>query len=386
MTRADSREPADARSGEGLHDDLMPSTLAVVAGTGHRSPGDPIHTPVAFSSIFLPTANAPEYGRIANPTWDAFEAALGALEGGEAVAFSSGLAASSAILGTLSARPTVVAPYDCYHGFRLLLQDLESTGRLHARLVDIADTASVLAACEGADLLWIESPTNPLMAVADVPALTEGAREAGAVVAVDNTVATPLLQRPLALGADFSVHSVTKLLGGHSDLIMGAAVASDPAQAERLRTRRNLEGAIPGPMETFLALRGLRTLDVRLERGRASAAELAARLTSHPGVTGLRYPREPHGERGLGTLIAFEVLGGKSAAERLCRSTRLIVHATSFGGVETLIDRRERWPLEDRTPPGLLRLSVGCEHVEDLWGDLEQALAVASATAASMDC
>jgi cystathionine gamma-synthase len=383
--KRDPREPAGARPDRELHDKLRPSTLAVVAGSGDRSPGDPIHAPVAFSSIFLPSEDGAEYGRITNPTWDAFETALGALEGGDAVAFSSGLAASSAILGLLPARPTVVAPFDCYHGFRLLLRDLESTGRLRARLLDIGDTDRVLAACMGADLLWIESPTNPLMAVADVPTLANGAREMGALVTVDNTVATPLLQRPLALGADLSVHSVTKLLGGHSDLIMGAAVASDPSRAESLRTRRALEGAIPGPMETFLALRGLRTLDVRLERARASAAELAARLTAHPAVSTVRYPREPDGEHGLGTLIAFEPTGGKVAAERLCRSTRLIVHATSFGGVETLIDRRARWPLEERTPPGLLRLSVGCEHVEDLWSDLEQALALASRTTAPAD-
>src|SRR6266498_2736853 len=305
---------------------------------------------------------------------------------GAPVSFASGMAAIAAVIEMLPTGGAVVAPSDCYHGVRLLLADLAERNRIETRLVDISDTRATLDRCVGADLLWIESPTNPLMKVADLKVLTKQAHALGVQVAVDNTLATPLLQRPLEQGADLSVHSVTKLLGGHSDLLMGAAVARDQQLADHLRQGRTLRGGTPGLLEAFLALRGLRTLHLRVQHASASAAELARRLERHPHVQRVRYPQLAasgtpgdlpfNGETG-GTLLSFEVAGEAQEADAVCAATQLIVHGTSLGGVETLIDRRARWPLEDETPPSLLRLSVGCEYVEDLWRDIDHALAAA---------
>jgi cystathionine gamma-synthase len=241
------------------------------------------------------------------------------------------------------------------------------------RRVDISDTAAVTAALQGADLLWAESPTNPMLEVADLPTLIAAAHEQGATVVCDNTFATPLGQQPLALGADVVMHSVTKFLAGHSDVILGATVTADTdagrAAYERLSHHRLIHGAIAGPMETWLALRGMRTMHLRVERASANAADLAGRLADHPCVQRVRYP-------GLGAIVAIEVPGGAEGAERVASATRLWTHATSLGGVESLIERRAMHAVDARfgTPEGLLRLSVGIEHVEDLWDDLAQAL------------
>jgi len=248
------------------------------------------------------------------------------------------------------------------------------------RLVDPTDTAGTIRACRDAGLLWVESPTNPLLRIADIAGLAAGAHDAGVTLVVaDNTFATPLLQRPLDLGVDVVVHSVTKLLSGHSDVILGAAIARDPAVARALWQRRSLHGAVPGPLEAWLALRGVRTLAVRLDRAQANAAELARRLAVHPAVERVRYPGLPEHPghelavkqmRGFGVMVAFEVRGGAEAAEEVCNRVRVCVHATSLGGVETLIERRGKWAGEDYLPPALVRLSVGIEDVEDLWADL----------------
>jgi cystathionine gamma-synthase len=220
------------------------------------------------------------------------------------------------------------------------------------------------------------------LAIADLAALTTGAHRLGLRVAVDNTLATPVLQRPLDAGADVVVHSVTKFLAGHSDVVMGAAVSRSQTVITELIRRRSLRGAVPGPFETLLALRGMRTLAVRLERAETNAAELARRLSRRPGVRRVRYPgladdpghrRASVQMRGFGAIVAFEVDGGADGAEALCRRLRLIVPGTSLGGVESLIERRGRYPAERHLPPGLLRLSVGIEDVDDLWADLDQA-------------
>jgi cystathionine gamma-synthase len=350
------------------------------------SPGAPVNPPVVLSATYHAGGDA-TYGRDANATWEAFEAALGALEGGSALAFASGMGAIASVVETLPVGACVVVPADAYQGVRLLLGDLAAFGRLAVRLVDVADTSATLAACADAGaggLLWLESPTNPLLAIADLPALIAGAHRMGMLVAVDNTMATPLLQRPLDLGADVVVHSVTKLLAGHSDLVLGAAVVQDPALLTALTRQRSLHGAVPGPLETFLALRGLRTLAVRLERAQANAGELARRLAADGAVAWVRYPGLPShpghalaGQqmRGFGTMIAFQMRGGGAAAEAVCDGVRLIVHGTSLGGVESLIEHRSRYPAEAHLPAGVLRLSVGIEHVDDLWGDLQQAFA-----------
>jgi cystathionine gamma-synthase len=261
---------------------------------------------------------------------------------------------------------------------------LAEAGRFALTLVDISDTDAVIAALPGADWLIMESPTNPLMQVADLIVLGAVAAAAGVRVAVDNTFATPLLQNPLALGAAVVMHSGTKYLAGHSDVVLGVLVATDDDLLSRLRAYRGLHGAILGPMEAWLALRGLRTLSVRLERQQASAATLAQRLSEHPAISRVRYPglpTDPGHERakaqmrGFGGMLSIELGGGLQAADELVRRVRLWVPATSLGGVESLIERRRRIPAEPETvPENLVRLSVGLESVDDLWADLEQAL------------
>ncbi len=340
------------------------------------------------------------YGRDGNPTWEGLEDVLGALEGGTALVFGSGMAAASAVMETLPVPGRVVVGGDAYNGTRRFLIDVAGRGRLRFRTVDVAATAATLAACAevveapgrpsgdphhfgGRGLLWLESPTNPLLAVADLEALVGGAHQLGMDVVVDNTFATPLLQRPLDLGADVVIHSATKLLAGHSDVILGAIVARRPHVVEALALRRSLHGGVAGPWEAWLALRGIRTLAVRLDRAQASAAELARRLVGHRRVEMVRYPGLPDHPghelaarqmRGFGTMVSFDVAGGASAAEAVVAGVRLATAGTSLGGVETLIERRGRWAGEGALPPGLLRMSVGIEDVDDLWRDLDLAL------------
>jgi cystathionine gamma-synthase len=321
------------------------------------------------------------YGRYGNPNWSALEDTLGALEGGRALVFASGMAAVSAVLERLAVGATIVMPFDAYFGARKLVYEAAEAGRLVYRETDVSDTHAVLEACEGADLLWLESPTNPLMNVADIRALSGGAHAHGAAVVVDNTFATPLLQRPLELGADVVVHSITKYISGHSDLLLGATVMRDDQTHDELLGLRSLHGAVAGPMEAWLALRGLRTLPLRLERAQDNAGELARRLEAHPAVGRVRYPGLPNhpghalaGRQmdGFGAMLCFELASAEDAGE-LTAALELIVDATSLGGIETTIDRRSKYPGET-APPGLLRLNVGCEFIEDLWRDLSGAL------------
>jgi len=368
---------------------LRPATVAITAGRPAEVPDAPLNEPVAFASAYH--AGGPvAYARDGNPSWTALEGAIGALEGGAALAFASGMAAIAAVLDTLPLGAKVVMPADGYSGTRVLARDGAPVGRWQPVWIDVTDTAAVLTALEGAALVWLESPTNPLNGIVDLPTVIAGAHERGVTVAVDNTYATPLLQRPLDLGADIVVHSVTKLLAGHSDVVLGATVTNDAARCESLRRHRTFHGAIPGPMEAFLALRGIRTLGVRVERAQQSAGILAARLAAHPDVTRVRYPGlpgDPGAARaaaqmaGPGSMVAFEVRGGAAAAEAVAKTTRVIVHATSLGGIESTMERRARWAEDAGLPPSLIRLSVGCEDVEDLWTDLERGLRVGVAAA-----
>ena len=352
-------------------DRLAPATRVVALGREEVVAGGQVGAPLVLTSTYHADGEV-VYARSGNPTWSAFEAALGDLEGGEALVLSSGMAAVTAGLSLLPHGGTVVAPDAAYNGVVATLAAREDDGSARVRRVDVADTAAVIAALDGAHLLWLESPTNPLLEVADLPALLAAARERGVLCVVDNTFATPLLQRPLELGADVVVHSVTKYLSGHSDVLLGAVVtpATDAGRAhrERLFTHRTLHGAIAGPMEVWLALRGLRTLHLRVERAGANALELARRLRTHPAVVRVRHP-------GFGGIVSIEVSGGPAAAERVCAATRVWVHATSLGGVESQLERRRRIPSEPvRVPENLIRLSVGIEDVDDLWRDLSQAL------------
>jgi cystathionine gamma-synthase len=264
---------------------------------------------------------------------------------------------------------------------------LETHREFAIRRVDIADTDATVAALDGATILWTESPTNPTLAVADLPALFTAARERGVTTCADNTFATPLNQRPLDLGADVVVHSLTKFLAGHADVVLGAAITRDEATYQRLLEHRTYHGGIPGPAEAWLALRGIRTLHLRMERSQHNAAVLASRLSAHPAAERVRYPGladDPGHERarvqmrGFGAVIAIEVRGGLAAADAVCSATQLWVPATSLGGVESTLERRRRWPQESSAvPESLIRLSVGIEDVEDLWDDLAEALTAA---------
>jgi cystathionine gamma-synthase len=226
----------------------------------------------------------------------------------------------------------------------------------------------VVDACTDAALVWLESPTNPALEVVDIETIAAAAHDAGAYVVVDNTFATPLRQRPLTMGADLVVHSATKYLAGHSDAMLGALATSDDELYGVLKGRRDLVGAIPGTLEAWLALRGLRTLHLRLDRAESNARDLAGRLREHDAVAEVRYPD-------FGGIVAIVLAGGPEAADRLVRSTSLWVHATSLGGVESTFERRRRWKSEPTTiPDALVRLSVGVEDVEDLWSDLAGAL------------
>ncbi|MGZ4495726.1 MAG: trans-sulfuration enzyme family protein [Actinomycetes bacterium] len=346
---------------------LRPATIAVTAGRPPHTPDQPLNVPITPASTYVAGGEV-EYGRYGNPTWTAFEDALGALEGGTALAFSSGLAAVATILDLVGQEQTVVAPRHAYNGSVLQMADLEARGRINVRLVDVTDTAEVVAACTEAALVWLESPTNPALEVADIPPIVAAAHDAGAYVVVDNTFATPLLQQPLTLDADIVVHSATKFIAGHSDVLLGAVVTRDPQLTDVLKKRRDMLGAVPGTFEAWLALRGLRTLHVRLERAQQNAAELVRRLQQHHAVTEVRYP-------GFGAIISIVLAEGAMAADLLTRKTSLWVHATSLGGVESTFERRRRWKTEPATiPEGLVRMSVGIEDVDDLWDDLATAL------------
>ena len=346
---------------------LRPSTLAVTAGRPEKTPDAPMNHPLTMASTYVAGGEL-EYGRYGNPTWQAFEEVLGQLEGGRCLSFSSGLAAVATVLDLVGQGARVVVPRHAYNGSIMQLADLEARGRLTATLVDITDTDAVVAACEDAALVWLESPTNPALEIADIETIAAAARAAGAYVVVDNTFATPLLQRPLDLGADLVVHSATKYLSGHSDVLLGAVVVNDEQLFGVLKNRRDLLGAIPGTLEAWLALRGLRTLHLRVERAQANAQELVRRLADHPAVAEVRYP-------GFGGIVAIVLAQGAMAADLLTHKTKLWVHATSLGGVESTFERRRRWKSEAATiPEALVRMSVGIEDVEDLWHDLVTAL------------
>lgn len=363
---------------------LHPDSLVVALGRP-IGPGAPLNAPLTPSSTYR-IGGELGYGRDGNPGWSALEDALGTLEGGAAVAFSSGMAAAAAVLETLPAGALVVCSRVAYHGVRVLIDERAQAGRLRARVVDALDHDAVAAACAGATLLWLETPMNPTLEIADIAALSTAAHALGAAVLVDSTFATPLRQRPLELGADLVLHSATKFIGGHADLLLGIVVARDDGRREQLLHRRTMDGATPGSLEAFLALRGLRTLAVRLDRAEQTAGELARRLAAHPAVTRVRYPGlagDPghalasRQMSGFGAIVAFETVGDADAADLVCERVRLITSATSLGGVETLLERRARYQGDALAgaPPTLIRLSVGIENVDDLWRDLERALA-----------
>lgn len=352
---------------EAMTASLNPRTRLVVEGRPAAAPDAPLNHPVMFASTYH-AGGERGYGRDGNPTWEAFEEVLGGLEGGQARAFASGLAASSAVLSLLPEGAVVVAPETAYLGVLGQLRERRDAGRIELRQVDITDAAAITSAADGAAMVWLETPTNPKLEVTDIAGAARAAQAAGALTVVDNTFATPLLQQPLDLGADIVVHSATKLIAGHSDVLLGAVVTRDEALLGTLDRHRRLHGAIPSPMDAFLALRGLRTLGVRLERAQANATDLVRRLREHPAVTVVRYP-------GFGTICSIEVTGGADGADAVVWTVQVWVNATSLGGVESTLERRRRWPMESETvDESLIRMSIGIEDVDDLWADLSLAL------------
>ena len=377
----------EARNATGSHAGGVGSIESWLVSAGRdRKAGSPLNIPPWPASNFVLGGQRAYSRDDGTPGWDGLEEIVGGLEGGSSVAFASGMAGIAAVFEQLPAGAKVALPDDCYQGVAGLANAGQQRQRWSVRRIVVADTAAWIQACADSDLIWLESPSNPLLVVAELEQICAAPRKPGAILGVDNTLATPLNQRPLGLGADVSVQSVTKFIGGHSDLLGGVVTVRNSALLAALRQARELAGATPGTLETFLAVRGARTLAVRLERAQRNAMVLADRLANHPEVLITRYPglasHPTHDAarrqlKGFGTIISFDVRGGADAADAVCARLGLIQHATSLGAVESTIERRARVPGQEHLPPSLLRLSVGIEAVEDLWGDLDQALRIA---------
>jgi cystathionine gamma-lyase len=360
-------------------------TLIVHAGyRGARDPGV-FRAGPQFSSTFTtpgdPTDHSLTYGRFHNPTWTAWEEALTELDGGECVAFASGMAAVEAVLGTtLKPGDTVVLPSDCYYTIRLLASNWLPAMGVTVRQAPTRDNAQA-AMLEGARVLWLETPSNPQLDVCDIRQFVQLAAQRNIVTVVDNTTATAYLQQPLRLGATYVVSSDTKALTGHSDVILGHVATGDAQRAAALRTWRTQHGAIPGPMEVWLAHRSLATLPLRLTRQCTNALALATFLAVERRIIAVHYPGLPTHPghtiaktqmEAFGNVVSFEV-ATREEAERLLRSLSLVREATSFGGVHSMAERRARWG-GDAVGEGFIRFSVGCEATEDILDDVGRAL------------
>jgi cystathionine gamma-synthase len=371
-------------------------TRAIHAGQepepGYGAVNVPIYQTSTYAQSAVGAHKGYDYARTANPTRTALETALAALEEGSgALSFASGMAAESTLFYLMSPGDHVVLGDDVYGGtYRLVARVLAPAMGLEYDVVDTTDLEAVRKAVRAETrVVWVETPTNPLLRIVDLEGVAAIAHEAGAWLVVDNTFASPYLQQPIAHGADFVTHSATKYLGGHSDVVGGALVTTDPEVHERLKFLQNAAGAVPGPLDCFLVLRGLKTLAVRMEAHCRNADLIARFLEAHPKVAAVHYPGLPsdpgHGPaerqmRGFGGMVSFE-LESEEAALEVCRRTKLFFLAESLGGVESLIEHPGRMthasvagsPLE--VPSTLVRLSVGIEHPDDLLEDLEQALA-----------
>ncbi len=373
------------------------STKAIHAGQEPDPTTGAVITPIHPSSTFAQdgvggTRAGYEYSRSSNPTRTALQECLAALEDGRhGIAFGSGMGASDVLLReVLRPGDHIVIPHDAYGGtFRLVDKVLAPWG-IEYTSVDLADIPALRAALRPRTrVIWCETPTNPLLGIADIAAVAEVAREAGARLVVDNTFASPYLQAPLALGADVVLHSTTKYIGGHSDVVGGALVTSDDELAERLRFTQNAVGSVPGPFDAWLTLRGVKTLAVRMERHSDNAERVAELLVGHPAVAEVRYPGLPEHPgheiaakqmRRFGGMVSFRLAAGSGAALRVCAATEIFTLAESLGGVESLIEhpgQMTHMSVADSAlavPDDLVRLSVGIEDVEDLLEDLRQAL------------
>ena len=366
-----------------LHRNL--ETSVVHAGRGERYPGAPLNLPVSFSSTYV-AGTERVYARKTQVNTVALETALGVLESGEALVFSSGMAAVAAAIDSVIQRtgraPRILAPDDLYAGTLGQLRERSRRGEIVLRVYTADDGEDLKSLVSGYDLVWIESPSNPLLRVYDIQELADECHRSGALLCVDSTFATPIIQNPLTLGADMVVHSASKYIGGHSDLLAGVAITADSSLARLLEGHRTLYGSVIGPMEAFLALRGLRTLAIRIERASSNALHLATMLEAHPAVIGVNYPylnSSPYRDLARaqmslgGAMVSFELPGSPYEVERFCDSLRIAVNSTSLGGVETQAERRARHGGES-VSPGLVRVSVGIENRGDINSDFEQAL------------
>ncbi|WP_376789226.1 trans-sulfuration enzyme family protein [Thermoflexus sp.] len=367
-------------------------TLAIHAGARPDPTTGAIAPPLYLSTTFERAADGSYprgyiYTRHGNPNREALEEAMAALEGGAvAVAFASGSAAAFAVLQTLSPGDHGIAPRDLYHGLARLFREIANGWGISISFVDLTDPSAVEAAIRSnTRLIWVETPSNPMLRITDIARVAAMAHAVGALCICDNTLATPVLQRPLALGADGVVHSATKYLGGHGDAMGGVVVLKEDSDfARRLREIQITGGAVLSPFESWLILRGLRTLPYRMRAHCENAMRVAAFLTQHPAVEAVHYPGLP-GHPGhavaarqmalFGGMVSFQVRGGRDAAFQVATRVRLFTRATSFGGPESLIEHRAsiEGP-ETTTPDNLLRLSIGLEHPDDLIEDLDQAL------------
>jgi cystathionine gamma-lyase len=371
---------------------MRDATRVVRAGLPDVAQGEPFLSGPTFAGTYHligePATSTYTYGRYHNPTWTRFEQALSELEGGPAVVFASGMAAITAVLGvtlhTGDAGGVLVMPSDGYYTARMFAEGYFASTGIEVRMAPTAGNAQI-ELLDGATLLWLETPSNPGLDVCDLAELITAAHQRDILVAVDNTTATVLGQRPLELGADFSISSDTKALTGHSDLVLGHVATRDSDWAERLRSFRSQQGAVPGPMEVWLAHRSLATLDVRLERQCKNALEIARFLAARPEVRLVRYPgllQDPahavasRQMKRYGPVVSF-VLEGQIQAEQFLGACRLVINATSFGSVHTTAERRARWG-GDAIPAGFIRLSAGCEDTQDVLDDLAQALTTIS--------
>ena len=346
-----------------------PSTRSVHAGLPAPAQGEPFLPGPVLAAPFhlIGPADASRFGyhRYAKPTWEHLETALAELEGGEVVVFASGMAAVSAVaLATLRPGDVLVAPSDAYPGIRSIASEHLGPRGVTVRLV-ATDAAAIRGALDGATLVWLESPSNPLLDVLDVGALVAEAHVAGALVAVDNTLAGPLRVRPLDVGAEWAVMSASKHLTGHSDLVLGYVAVRDAGHAAALRAWRGTTGAIPGPFEAWLAHRSLATYALRLERQERNAAALAALLRARDDVADVRWPE-------VGSVVCF-ALDSAARAHAFLGALRLVAEATSFGGLHSNAERRGRWGT-DAVPEGFIRFSAGIEDTDDLLRDVAGAL------------
>lgn len=372
--------------------EVRDGTLTVKSGLPDFTQGSPFLPGPMFAGSFHlkgePSGSSYAYGRYHNPTWTNFEKAIGELEGGNAITFSSGMAAITSVLSVVllprmhksGKRPVLVMPSDSYYTGRMLVDEHFAPLGVTVRYGPTKNNGQI-GLLHGATLLWLETPSNPSLDVCDLSEVIQVAHQEGALVAVDNTTATPLGQKPLNLGADFSVSSDTKALTGHDDLVLGHVATRDQTWADRLKAFRTQQGAIPGPMETWLAHRSLATLEVRLSRQSSNAVLIAKTLIKRKEVQMVRYPGLPEDPafrvasgqmRFFGSIVSF-VLGSRAQADGFLESCKIVENATSFGSVRTTAERRARWG-GDKVPEGFIRLSAGCEDPEDIVEDVNQAL------------